>query len=242
MSFFTNIDNLVIISIALAIFLCVLGFVLLIKYKNFDNDKTILVDEKLQELNSVLESCDKMIHELNKLSDYLMTNVENKGTELKELLSKSDMKINDMSTKLSAIQKSIPSSVYTKEGLKVAPEEPLIKEKEDNKKTIKVQESILEKVEEETDTDFSKYLEKKVEAKEKEDKKIAEELTSNFSIESLGIDNKKDDEKEKRSAFVVSSKAKDVIELSNQGMGTTEIAKKLGIGKGEIELILGLKK
>lgn len=46
--------------------------------------------------------------------------------------------------------------------------------------------------------------------------------------------------KPKSRGIAANSRYKEVIKLSQSGMGETEIAKKLNIGKGEIQLILGM--
>lgn len=54
--------------------------------------------------------------------------------------------------------------------------------------------------------------------------------------------NLKHQSKSKDKIIPLNSRHKEVIQLVNKGMNSTEIARKLNIGKGEIELIIGINK
>lgn len=237
---------LVLCSITLATILYIVGFVMLFRYKH---DKIKLIEEELEALGNILNSCDKMVDELNNLSGYIVSNLEEKSLELKGMLEKADKKIKPSNSQISK-QKDKESSIVIKET------------KEDTKKITKEDKTELPKQskkkanQEKEDnsnqkTNNSRVLTKPlstvVNAYEKninliKKKELEKDKKPKFLSEEVVIEDNALNDINKKFAFIVNSKTKEVVELSNQGMNTTDIAKKLGIGKGEIELILGMKK
>lgn len=236
-------DTLVLVSIFLAIALSVFGFVMLLKYRHFGNDKAELLDQKLNSVNRALDSCEKMIDELNKLSDYIISNVEQKSSELKGIIDTADEKIsaiNNIQTQphFEAVLK--PETPATAENTEV---NPLIKlSGRFRKNTAELHKKEMT-ISEENIVVTPKAAANAYKANADLINPPKEEEPPKYIVDTVVIDeNNQGRDRGKMYAFVVSSKAKDVIELSKQGLNTTEIAKRLGIGKGEIELILGIKK
>lgn len=239
-------ESLVLISISIATILYVLGFIMLFRYKR---DKIRILEEELEALNNLLDGCDKMVNELNNVSDYVVSNIEEKSNELKKLIKKADNKIKDINIDLESVQnvpiKSIDSEIVEK--IQEESSEPKKRTKRSKKTEGKDSEQSKSK-------DFSKTIsesvssvinayENNINLVKKLEK--AEDKKPKYLIEPISIDEPIEinfSDKPKKFSLLLNSKTKEVIELSKQGLDTTEIAKKLGIGKGEIELILGLKK
>ncbi len=87
--------------------------------------------------------------------------------------------------------------------------------------------------------------------KSKSIKDAADNKTKESSREVMGIQaielknfteefNSLKNSKSKSKGIALNSRYKEVINLSQSGLGETEIAKKLNIGKGEIQLVLGM--
>lgn len=235
-------ETLILVSIFLAIVLSILGFVMLLKYRRFGNDKTELLDQKLNSINNALDGCERMIDELNKLSDYIISNVEHKSIELKGLIDKADEKVSAIKVQLQPRfeVRSEPETLITAESVEA-------------NKPIKASSH--------SKNDVPKVPKKKKVSPEDNIVVIPKEVANAYKANANGIippkkrksikniidsviidDNDTGQDKGTKLDFVINSKAKEVIELSKQGLNTTQIAKHLGIGKGEIELILGIKR
>lgn len=240
-------ETLVYISISIATVLYIVGFIMLIRYKH---DKIKRMEEELHALNNILDSCDKMVSELNNVSDYVISNMEEKSEKLKKLITKADNKIKDLDLQMKLIDKpeQLTMNILDEKKTKTKTEtkETSKKDTKQAKRTSRKNENLEEDISVSNGELVTKPISSAINAYENNLKVTKKsEVSENKESRSLfdkiimedpsGNDNKK-------YAFVINPKAKDVIELSRQGLDTTEIAKRLDIGKGEIELILGLKK
>lgn len=220
--------GLVYFSITLSIFLYVIGFVILFRYKR---DKIKYIDEQLEAINNILDTCDNMVHELNNLSDYITTNIEDKSLMLKELLSEVDRKIKYLDSQVNYISSS-RSTKKKKEADSEKSENKL--EQTGSKGKVTSNEKMLIKPASSIIDAYEKNLNMIKDLEKNEDRK------PKYLSDKVIIDNIINSEI-KKPDFFINPKEKEIIELSKQGLDTTEIAKKLGMGKGEIELILELK-
>ena len=116
-----------------------------------------ILEKKKKELDELIYSATDMVHELNNVSDYVVTTVDEKSNQLKEVMSEIDTKIEECKLLFEGKGKvtNIPKEIV---------------------------------------------IEKKV-----------------------------------------SNKTAEINTLFNQGTDVTDIAKELGLGKGEVQLILGMK-
>lgn len=255
-------ESLILVSISLATVIYVLGFIMLFTYKR---DKIKQIDERLDALNNILDSCDKMIDELNNLSDYIISNIEEKSNFVNDLTHEADKRIKELHFQIKTMQDPrLATSIMSNEKA----EEQETKKK--TKKTKKEIERIDEPIEQIKFDNFDinhlikepKKEEIKVTKKENNFKEAPttvinayanttklmksidkSEKEAKSTMETLTIaDHSELMDKSKKLALILNGKTKEVIELSKQGLDTTEIAKKLGIGKGEIDLILSMKK
>lgn len=148
-----------------AMFICIITCVLfivstvrMVSVKHWMKSQISVLESKKQELDEMILSASDMVHELNNVSDYVITTVEQKNNELADTLKTADEKLFEF-------------------------------------------------------------------------KEIFESNGKNKVIEfpSMGI-----------SQAVVHSKKNEIEELYNDGYSVSDIARELGIGKGEIELMLGI--
>lgn len=148
-----------------AMFICIVTCVLFIistvrmlSVKHWMKNQIKVLEEKKKELDEMIYSASDMVHELNHVSDYVVTIVDQKNTELNEVIKSVDERIAEV------------REIF--------------------------------------------------EAKEKE--KVVE-------FPSIGL-----------SQAVAHSKKNEIEELYNEGYSVSDIARELGVGKGEIELMLGI--
>ena len=148
-----------------AMFICIVTSILfiistvrIVSVKHWMKKQISVLEEKKKELDEMIYSASDMVHELNNVSDYVVTVVEQKNNELNDVIKSAD-------------------------------------------------ERLLEFKEMFESNDKNKVVE----------------------FPSVGI-----------SQAVVHSKKNEIEELYNNGYAVSEIARELGIGKGEIELMLGI--
>lgn len=198
-------------------------FILIEKRKELDIAQKI--DDKNYDLSSVLEDAEHMIEEMDKFSDYIVNKISSKQEEaenfLKEYAEKttSVSKQNELGLRQNHI--NVNSEVVSEVATANADASTYITAKR-----------ILEK-----------QVVKPVVAKPKE---MYFAINSDIAIESSvlgrvsGESFKNSPAREK--VIPLNSRHNDIIVLSKNGYSNTEIAKRLNIGKGEIELILGINK
>lgn len=159
-------------------------------------DYTKNVESMKAGLLGMMKDAEEMVEELNRISGYILENIDSKTDELKQTLLLADEKIKKM--------KSLP---IEKNEVK--------KEKNEAKK---------------------ENTENKKEGSCREVIGIQAIQLKNFTEEFNSLKNSKP----KSWNIASHSRYKEVVKLSQSGMGQTEIAKKLNMGKGEIELVLGM--
>ena len=257
-------ETLILVSVSLATIIYILGFIMIFTYKR---DKIKDMDEKLEALNNILDSCDKMVDELNNLSDYIISNIEDKSSQLNEHIHEADRKIKELHLQVKTVfgpKDTVNNSIeevdtnlrdITKKRIKkskndlqkdeiesveqikinenIKPiEKPVIKEietkKNSGKNVAKTTSTVINAYE--NNLNFAKQFEDTIDKKPK----ILDSTTINEHSEIM--------DRSRKFSMILNTKSREVVELSKQGLDNTQIAKKLGIGKGEIEFILGLKK
>lgn len=164
-----------------------------------DRKKTIdekdRLDEKREELVRIINDAELMVEELNKFSDYIVSQIDQKNSEACKMIQKAEdimekfkheNYINNIDIKFDRAQ---PDFTHIKENSEIIIES-IVSERLQNIKNIKAMSS----------------------------GKLNEKVIS------------------------INSKHKEVINLSHKGLNETEIARRLNMGKGEIQLILGVNK
>lgn len=176
-----------IIFIGIIVVIAALVSIMLDSKKSRDYNKDL--DKKKKELLDIISDADEMIIELNKFSDYIVSQINVKSAELGEISDKYGF---EATTKSSGI---------------------LMDESD-------------EKVNEANDIEYDKKYDKEFDNKEN--------LIENTKV--IKADNIK------YNKYRDNAKYKQVFELSENGFEAADIAKKMNMGKGEVQLVLELNR
>lgn len=159
-------------------------------------------EDKKQELTEIINDAEQMIEELNKFSDYIVSQVDLKSEQMNKNLKDAEIRIRELSDRAAVIGRSAADSIETadingrRRPASVAA------------RTLDPQPSI-----------------------------------QNVSNDKIVITAANAPEAGKNDKIIpFRRKYSEVLRLSREGMGNLDIAKSLKIGKGEVELIVGLRK
>ena len=169
--------------ILIGIGITILSLILMLYEKKKLHDYRIDLKNKKDQLINVIEDAEELIDEMNRFSDYAVTQIEEKNNTLLDTISKADLRIQKLDS-LSG--------------------EDII---------LNVPEPVLAAVYDEAS--ITRILE--------------EDNPNNY--------NKKSDHQNKGKVLTFDIKRREIIKLAKAGMDSTEIARILNCGKGEIELI-----
>lgn len=172
--------NFYVSMIFLGIILVVISMVGILYDKKRSIDFESRIEEKKRELYSIINDAEMMIEEINKFSDYVVSQMETKNQELYTTLQSIDQKLKQLN--IGECAKNSNNSINAEN----------IEPKEKNAACI------------------------------------------------VGKPPQSSDYNEK--VIPISSKHKEIIKLSQNGMDETQIAKRMNMGKGEIRLILEMHK
>jgi len=202
-----------IIFIGITLVFVALISVLFDRKKSWDFERRI--DEKKQELLEIVSDAEEMVSELNRFSDYVITQVNTKNEELLQNLTKCESKLKEINSKLSGNSNDVIT----------------IEKETDIKAVVNNYVTSKNNKPDETQNSFKSDL-------------IIENMNfdknlNNLPSEQLGsvIDSKYNDK-----VIPISAKHREVLQLAEKGLTDTEIAKRLNMGKGEIQLILELNR
>ncbi len=186
--------------IFIGILLIVVSFIWIVFDRKNAFDSELRMDEKKAELIRIIRDAEMMVEELNKFSDYVVTQIGEKNAE--------------MNTRFKEAEKLI--------------------------ETMKVETASFHNVQNDysnysidTNPNFSEI--NSVKKKDAENEK-PDEHAINSSKNVKGVS------KVKEKIISINNKHNEVITLANKGLNETEIARKLSMGKGEIQLILGVNR
>lgn len=197
--------------IFLGILLIVVSLVWILYDRKRSNDYMKQLDEKKEDLVRVISDSELMLEELNKFSDYVVTQMDLKNEELCARLKFIDERI-----------KQADESIY----------------KQDRVKTVQVEK--IQKIEKVVN---GSALDVRLKAEPVMVEYGSELITNSVDSREGGVEYfHKPQPKVRDKVIPLNSKHKEVIQLAEKGMTDTEIAKKLSMGKGEIQLILGMNK
>lgn len=178
--------------------------------KTFDTE--LRIDEKKAELVRIITDAEMMVEELNKFSDYMVTQIGEKNSEMEKSFKEAERLIETMKVETGCFyetlkfQNEVIGDSYSR-GV--------------NHRTVETHVSKKnEQVMEETSEEICKPAVK------------GQKASSQSKAQS----------KVKEKVIPINSKYNEVITLSKNGLNETEIARKLNMGKGEIQLILGVNR
>lgn len=225
-------------------------------------------DRKKEEMFNLIQDSEEMLQELNKMSDYVVTSISEKNQEFfdkynraqaddeyyqpSENLSKGAGVYNQMLRPAVPVAK-IPVPVMPSENEQVSPTSGNTHTKEAAQKRGRKAKDNIKRQEEITPNEDVKPQQ---DVKPNEDAKLMDSLKVDDDINAQeliqpeekeftplstdpGSDNEADGNKSK---LVLNNKRHEVLKMIEQGMTNDEIADRLKIGKGEINLIRGLSK
>ncbi len=178
-------------------------------------------DDKKQELVDIINDAEQMIDELNRFSDYIVSQIDVKNEELNVNITAAEERIRALEERAGAIVGSIRAVDVKIEdhGVSTAVQ------------SSKVSESVRA-VESEAEITVEQVLPSV--AVNESGRAAAAYGRSAAGTSSLL--------KKKDKVIPFNNKYSEVLRLSKEGMEDLEIAKSLNMGKGEVELIIGLKR
>lgn len=161
------------------------------------------MEETKRELVEIINDAEQMIDELNRFSDYIVTQMDLKSDELNRNIKEAENRIRDLCAKADqTIESAVPEQV-----LQPAATEP---------------------------------------EQQQEAEGIIAPSTVNTAASAAAAysrGNAKAEHARKRDKIIpFNSRYAEVLRLSGEGMKELDIAKNLNMGKGEVELIIGLRK
>ncbi|NLH95859.1 MAG: hypothetical protein GX477_00740 [Clostridiaceae bacterium] len=170
-------------------------------------------EEKIQELTGIIADAEQMIEELNRFSGYILEQVDLRNEELNRSIREAEQKIDALAEK----------ACLTGEGRDITEKKSPVREAV-NGKAIPVNGAPGAGSDEKADSAGICVA-----------PRPAGSVAAAYSRNSVCISPGK---KEKVIQF---NKYQEVLRLSKEGMDEIEIAKNLNMGKGEVELIIGLR-
>jgi hypothetical protein len=210
--------SLIFIGIMLAIISLIL---ILIDKKNvFVFRKTF--DDKKQELVEIINDAEQMIDELNRFSDYIVSQIDVKNEELNANIKAAEQKIRAIEEKTGAIAVGRKAA-----GAKTKSTGAI--------DAVQVTENSLQAEALEVNASIAAGFE--LPAVELNIPVTAVAAYGRSEAGTQQIQNKRKDK-----VIPLNNRYSEVLRLSKEGMEDLEIAKSLNMGKGEVELIIGLKR
>lgn len=195
-------NNFYVSIIFLGITLMAVAFVWIAYDIKRSNDDAKRLDEKKKDLAEIIADSEQMIEELNKFSDYVITQMDMKSEEMNNSLKVAEEKIKQFQSKVSGTNEA------------------------DAKNEIMVNGSSMAAGTKGEDFTFSYKHEM-----------VIDTLDGDILQYILGTE-----DKHKDNVIPLNSRHKEVLKLAEKGLSDTEIAKTLNMGKGEVELILGVNR
>ncbi len=206
-AFYVTIIFLGVILVAVSLFLIIMDRA---NGKDFFKE----FDRKKDEMFGLIQDSEEMIHELNRMSDYVVTVISEKNQEFFKKVKDKDNQDQVEEKPVNKIQKEKQTQI----------EEPIITDTELSKEVDKINQQINQDIQKLTNIQSYKNTQS--------GKKQQNETTNET------VNTKEEDVKP--SKLVLNSRRKQVLQLIEQGLSNDEIAEKMKMGKGEIGLIRGL--
>ncbi|HEX2944684.1 MAG TPA: hypothetical protein VHT96_01870 [Clostridia bacterium] len=212
-------------------------FIALDKKKVFNFSKKI--DEKKQQLTEILNDAEQMIEELNNFSDYVVNQMDLKNEELNKNLKLAEEKVLALGERVKGISASAFIQSAANPAADGSPVQPAIAVKQ-AKKSVGSEAMIIKA---EAAKPFETLETPETAAKfcsdaNSEPVRYEEPTTvkTGKSAETINTTVKRKDK-----VIPLHNKYTEVLRLSQQGMESIDIARGLNMGKGEVELIIGLR-
>lgn len=187
-------------------------------------------DEKKLELSEIISDAEQMIDELNRFSDYIVTQMDLKNEELNRNLQEAETRVNKLKERINTVGVSATVAPEAKAAVMETEIDSVVAV---NSATVLNSPAAVNSVavnggsrSSGTTENLPLYTVDAVSAAYGR----SEGIKSNMPI-------KKNDK-----VIPFKSKYSEVLRLTGEGLGSLEIARNLNMGKGEVELIIGLSK
>lgn len=182
-------------------------------------------DEKKEELVGIMNDAEQMIEELNKFSDYIVTQMDVKNEELRTNLRKAEEEIRSLAVKARDSRSSKPEP-------KAPPKAEIMTEHQEEVKPVRaVNGGSIDVVSMPSEPLF-KY----------NSDLVIDQMDFEPTALKAGTASRAPVRKAPEKVIPINSRHREVLLLAQNGMSDVEIAKRLNMGKGEIQLILDLNK
>ncbi len=211
-------------------------FIALDKRKVFNFTKSF--DDKKQQLTEILNDAEQMIEELNKFSDYIVNQMDLKNEELNKNLKIAEDRVLALGERV---------KVMSVESYTGAAANPAV-----DGSSVQTPVSVLQ-ASSQSSRAVSAYMPEAAEIhKQSNNNSIVSEAeavedsgnrenTQAAALQEKTAETVSSPLKKKDKVIPLRNKYSEVIRLSQQGMESIDIARGLGMGKGEVELIIGLR-
>ncbi|MGE5473481.1 MAG: DUF6115 domain-containing protein [Ignavibacteriales bacterium] len=179
---------------AISVFFLVFSLLFFFVFKRWGQREFDRIEKKKKEIEEIISTADQMIDEMNRFSDYMITNLEEKSDTVEKMVV--------------SLEEKIKRNKKVIEGIKT-----------------------VEKAIDEDKIEIAKTI-------------IPFQSRASSIINTKGAVEIKQDllENENYKPRVNSSKSNQILKLAENGLDETEIAKRLKVGRGEIQLVLGMSK
>lgn len=188
-------------------------------------------DDKTQKLVEIINDAEQMINELNRFSDYIVSQMDVKNEELNNKLKLAEEKMDVLNEKAGMICNGTGKTAV-QEGNECRKGFPV-----ETKNEISFMEASNVEV-----TGFEADALVSSVAVAVNGGAIDTAVTAAAPYFKYNSNYVSKPAKKKEKVVPINNKCSEVIKLSREGMQGLEIAKRLNMGKGEVELILGLRK
>jgi DNA-binding NarL/FixJ family response regulator len=229
--------SLIFLGIVLVLFSFI--WVIIDKKKAFGFIKSI--DSKKQELAEIITDAEQMIEELNKFSDYIVTQMDLKNEELQANFKSLEERVKSLGSKAMPVSKAVMEmhriEAELAREMQAGKAEHLIERQADKaEQPVEKQSAKAELQVEKQELVMSETRTKAANGTYGSFFANGSRLEKTASITEKTIMRKSD------KVIPFNNRYTEVLKLSEEGMDVVDIAKRLGIGKGEIELIMGINR
>jgi hypothetical protein len=187
----------------IGIILIIISLIWIFLDRSRAHDTELRLDEKKAELVRIISDAEMMVEELNKFSDYVATQIEEKNKEISDKFKEFENRIYSMELEVSSRCDNIKANI----------------------------ENIGNNL-----VDVNHMGEKA------SNSDVVQEISEEQQVPKTRGRKGNSQKKVKDNVISINSKHNEVIMLAQEGLNETEIARKLNMGKGEIQLILGVNR
>jgi hypothetical protein len=211
-------------------------FIALDKRKVFNFTKSF--DDKKQQLTEILNDAEQMIEELNKFSDYIVNQMDLKNEELSKNLKIAEDKVLALGERVKVMSVGSYAGEAANpaaDGSSVQPPVSVLQASVQSSRTVS---SYIPEAAEIQKQSKNNNIVREAEAVEDS---VNRKNTQAAVLQEITAEAVSSPLKKKDKIIPLRNKYSEVIRLSQQGMESIDIARGLNMGKGEVELIIGLR-